>query len=174
MITLEKFEEANCELLISWVHSPEFLMQFAGPAFTFPLTREQLVKSLADLGRSAFQAINVNSGKMIGYAEINITEQGPYLGRILIDESFRGKGFGKEIVQQLLDIAFGKMKQQIVRLRVFDWNISAIKCYEGVGFTIEPNNTLLTTVNGKTWTGLVMRITKDHWEKMTSNHTAVK
>ncbi len=37
------------------------------------------------------------------------------------------------MVQQLLDIAFIDLKQSKVELNVFDWNISAIKCYDKAG-----------------------------------------
>ena len=49
MIRLEKFEKDSYKDLISWVDNKEMLMQFAGPAFDFPLTNEQLDKSISDV-----------------------------------------------------------------------------------------------------------------------------
>ena len=36
-VRLEPFSEADFERLIAWSPTPEFLLQWAGPLFTFPL-----------------------------------------------------------------------------------------------------------------------------------------
>ncbi len=59
MILVEKFDQLNSHKLISWIDTEEALMQFAGPSFTFPLTVEQLDKSLSEKNRFAFQAIEL-------------------------------------------------------------------------------------------------------------------
>ncbi len=58
MMRLIKFEQEVYANLISWIHSEEDLMQFAGPAFSFPLTNEQLASSLSDKNRFAFIVID--------------------------------------------------------------------------------------------------------------------
>lgn len=157
MIQLQAFIPADYDHLISWVGSAESLMQFAGPAFNFPLTHEQLLASLSDEKRFAFKVINTDNNKIISHAEIYLTSEAAHLGRILIgDEKQRGKGIGQAIVAQLLHIAFEEMNQSLATLNVFDWNLAAIKCYEKVGFKINPDKTLVRTVNDKTWTALNM------------------
>ena len=54
MIALERFNLACYKRLIGWIDSAEMLMQFGGPAFSFPLTTSQLEKSLSDKKRFAF------------------------------------------------------------------------------------------------------------------------
>ena len=48
MIKLVQFENTDFDRLISWVYSEEFMIQFAGPIFTFPLTTEQLELYVSD------------------------------------------------------------------------------------------------------------------------------
>jgi len=170
MISLEKFDSSSFDKLISWIDSPEALMQFAGPAYSFPLTKEQLDQSSKDPNRYAYKVVDNNSNNAIGHAEIHLTNDGAILRRILVgDTNMRGKGLCSPIVDQLLQIVFGELKQVRVELNVFDWNTSAIKCYEKAGFIINPDKVLERTVNGKTWFALNMVLDKGKWISLSSN-----
>lgn len=139
-------------------------MQFAGPAFTFPLTSEQLDCSLTDQNRHAFAVVDSSCDCTIGHSEIYLTEGSAFLGRILIGEKqLRGKGIGQQIVSSLLDFAFIDLKQKKVQLNVFDWNIPAIKCYEKTGLVIIPGKSAHREVNGQNWTVLRMAIERQEW-----------
>ena len=165
MIRLEKFDDYGYDRLISWVDNAESLMQFAGPAFTFPLTREQLEKSVNDENRHTFTVVDSFCNKAIGHAEIYLTWDCAYLGRILIGEHrLRGKGIGRQIVFLLLDYAFTVLNRLKVQLNVFDWNLPAIKCYKSAGFDIIPGKTAERIVNGKTWTVLSMALEREKWK----------
>jgi RimJ/RimL family protein N-acetyltransferase len=73
------------------------------------------------------------------------------------------KGLGQEIVHLLLDYVFTKLDRASVELNVFDWNIEAIKCYEKVGFEINPNKILERKVNDKIWNALNRTIEKANY-----------
>lgn len=163
MIRLNQFRKAHYSRLISWVDSAEALMQFAGPRFEFPLTDEQLDKSLNDPNRIAFYVTEMETGICIGHAEILLTGKSARLGSILIgDKLRRGKGFGQAIVIKLLDYAFNQLDQSQVELNVFDWNIEAIKCYEKVGFKVNPDVQQTREINGKKWIALNMIVDKNN------------
>jgi RimJ/RimL family protein N-acetyltransferase len=165
MIRLEKFGKENYDDLISWIDSEEALMQFAGPLFTYPLNAEQLDKSLEDDKRIAFRIVDIESNKGIGHAEIYVLDDTAKIGRILIgDTAHRGKGLCPTIVRLLLAYAFANLNREKIELNVFDWNHGAIKCYEKVGFTINPDKTLLRKVKDQTWTAINMTIDKTTFE----------
>lgn len=167
VIRIEKFEEINYQDLISWIDSEEELMQFAGPLFKFPLTVEQLNASLSDKNRIAFRVVNNQTNSSIGHSELYVSDNSVKLGRILIgDKEQRGKGIGKQIVNLLLDYAFNKLNKTVADLNVFDWNIEAIKCYERVGFSINPEIRLERKVRDKVWIALNMSITKSTYDEI--------
>jgi RimJ/RimL family protein N-acetyltransferase len=148
-------------------------MQFAGPAFSFPLTNEQLDKSLSDKNRFAFRVVNDKTNFSIGHSEIYLTDQSAYLGRILIgDKEQRGKGLGRQIVNLLLDFIFSNLDKTKVELNVFDWNIGAIKCYEKVGFVINPDKKNQRKIKNEIWTALNMSIDKSKWKELQANKEA--
>ena len=78
----------------------------------------------------------------------------------------RGKGLGKKVVEKLLEFGFNNFDKNTAELNVFDWNTSAIKCYENVGFEINPDLKFERKVNDKTWIAINMRIDKNKWQKL--------
>lgn len=166
MLALEKFDKDDYERLINWVDSEEALMQFAGPGLSFPLTKDQIEKSVDNPNRYVFKVVDTDTKTVIGHAEIYVKEGFASLGKILIgDHRMRGRGTGKQIVDNLLSYVFLILKQPGAELNVFDWNIAAIKCYTKSGFTINPDKKLERTVNGKTWIALNMTLSKEEWQQ---------
>lgn len=158
VIRLESFSPNDFEKLISWVSNEEELIQFAGSIFNFPLTKEQLNDYIKIPGVNAYKVIYDNIH--IGHAEINFTENNPpKLCRILIgDKIIRGRGLCQQIVIALLDVCKEKLSSHIVELNVFDWNESAISCYEKVGFKFNRERQKEISVGDKKWISLNMRI----------------
>ncbi|WP_428231020.1 GNAT family N-acetyltransferase [Flavobacterium sp.] len=163
MIRLEKFDKRDYPQLINSIKDARELMQFAGPEFTFPLTAEQIEKSLSDKNRIAFTVVAVYDDSIIGHCEICFKDNFANLGRILIlDQESRGKGLGKQIVTLLLEFILEHSAQRNVELNVFDFNISAIKCYEKIGFTINPDKKFVREMDNEIWTALNMRLNLDN------------
>jgi len=164
MIKLEKFTESDFDNLISWIKSEEELNQFAGPIFSFPLTTEQLNKYVSMTDKEPFKIILEETKETIGHCELNHENGNNRLSRILIGEqSSRSKGYGKIVVAKMVAMLFEKRDVKEVDLNVFDWNLGAIKCYENVGFNIDPENSKTQIVNGKTWTSLHMTMNRNNW-----------
>ncbi|ADY54340.1 GCN5-related N-acetyltransferase [Pseudopedobacter saltans DSM 12145] len=161
MIKLSPFEITDFEQLASWAETEEILMQFAGPAYQFPLTKEQVQDSLAEADRLLFKVVDQASGNTIGHAQILNKEHSFSLGRIIIgDKLYRGKGIGQILVRQLLEYGFMNLDQEIAELNVFDWNVAAVKCYEKIGFKINPDVSYQREVKGEIWTAVNMKISR--------------
>jgi RimJ/RimL family protein N-acetyltransferase len=165
MISLEPFTGSDFQRLINWIDSEELLMIIAGPMFSFPLTNEQLHQYLDDENSIAYNVVELPEGKVIGHAEIILSTDHSYkLDKIILgDKTVRRKGFGEQIVNELLTVSFFKLSATTVDLNVFDFNTGAIKCYEKVGFEINPDKKLSLSFHGKTWNAFNMVITKEKW-----------
>ena len=141
MVYLERFSNEDFKRFISWIDNESFMYQFAGPIFTFPLTVDQLEDYISDKNRIVFRVVNQTTKKVIGHGEINRIDsknKNARLCRILIaDENNRNKGFGAMIIDELLKIGFGELGLHRIDLGVFEFNKSAINCYEKCGFKIE-------------------------------------
>jgi RimJ/RimL family protein N-acetyltransferase len=164
MVYLEKFDKKFYSELIDSVKNAKDLMQFGGPEFTFPLTEEQIDKTLSDQNRIAFRVVNVLNETTVGHSEIYFRDDSAKLGRILIiDENQRGRGIGEKMVILLLEYIRENRKERNIELNVFDFNVGAIKCYEKVGFRINPDKKLIREVDGESWTALNMVLNLEEW-----------
>ncbi len=75
MIELIPFEAVHFDLLIEWSPTPEFLLQWAGPEFTYPLGKDQLERLLHSSRGTPptshlFMARRVSDGTLIGHGEL--------------------------------------------------------------------------------------------------------
>ena len=165
MLYLEKFDKKFYSELIDSIKNAKDLMQFGGPEFTFPLTEEQIDKTLSDQNRIAFRVANTSDGRTLGHCEIYFKDDSAKLGRILIiDEKQRGKGIGEKMVILLLQFIRENRKERNIELNVFDFNVGAIKCYEKVGFSTNPDKKMIREVDGETWMALNMVLNLEDWK----------
>lgn len=166
MIELRKLESSDFEMFKSWITSKDELMQFAGSIFDFPLTDQQLHIYITDQRRIAYKVVLLETNSIIGNAELNLERSVPRLSRVLIgNKENRNKGIGRMIIHKMLEKLFTEFNFKEADLNVFDWNTSAITCYERVGFTVSPNTSSTQYNNDQVWTVLNMKITKDVWQE---------
>ncbi len=170
MIRLEKFTNKDFDRFISWIDNEKFMYQFAGPIFTFPITGSQLIDYISDSNRKVYRVINQKTGKVIGHGEINrINERNKNarLCRILIaDKNDRNNGFGTMIIKELLKIGFGELKLHRIDLGAFEFNKSAIKCYEKCGFKIEGLLRDSFVIDNQFYSVYNMSILKHEWKNV--------
>lgn len=146
MIKLIYFEPSDFDQLIQWIDSPKLNLQWGGPTFNYPLTKEQLKDYIKDANSTdsklyVYKAVLKDSGKTVGHISLGNIDQvnrSARIGRVLIgDKTVRGKGLGQLMIQEILKQAFEELMLHRVSLGVFDFNQSAIACYEKAGFQKE-------------------------------------
>jgi RimJ/RimL family protein N-acetyltransferase len=159
------------EQLQSWIPDKEFLMQFAGPRLTFPLTKEQIKTLLSNSDWLVFKFVDNSTGMAAGHGEINISGfPNILLGRLLIGKAvMRRVGLGEQLVKLLLDYAFNTLKAESAELNVFDFNKSAIRCYTKCGFKMNAEKVKTTEINGNIWTLHNMRVNRSEWLALTGD-----
>ncbi|MCM1990732.1 GNAT family N-acetyltransferase [Oceanirhabdus seepicola] len=140
LISLEKKDIIN---IIDWNKDKDadFLMQWAGRYYTYPITEEQIITRLENKNSKSdiniYKIVLDKTNEMIGTVELFFPENNPdiaVIGRFLIEEAFRGNGYGEEALKETVNKAFDKFGFNKVVLGVFEFNKNAIKCYEKVGF----------------------------------------
>lgn len=141
---------SDCEFIIKCNEGKDedFLHQWAGPSYTFPITIEQIEKRLVDSIYTKFFTAILDD-EIIGTVElgfINYKKKECKICRFLIGEKYRNKGYGTEISKFLINYAFNELNMNKVLLHVSSINTSAKKCYEKVGFTVVEEKS--TNLNG--------------------------
>jgi RimJ/RimL family protein N-acetyltransferase len=172
MIELEYFERPDFNQLIRWIDSPEFLLQWGGPQFDYPLNESQLEKYIENANRDTsdtlvYKVIHKETGNVIGHislGKIDMKNKSARIGKVLVGEkNLRGQGIGSLMVKELLKIAFEELKLHRVSLGVFDFNESAIACYEKVGFKKEGLLRDCRKIGNDYWSLWEMSILEQEW-----------
>lgn len=141
VIKLETFKKSDFKQLIGWIGSEDFLIQWSGNAFTYPLNEQQLEKYIESENTLAFKVIDEDSKNVVGHislGQIDNINKSARIGKVLVgDTKMRGRSIGKHMMNAVLQVAFEELKLHRVTLGVYDFNTSAISCYEKTGFVKE-------------------------------------
>lgn len=95
MIELQYFERFHFNQLINWIDTPEFLLQWGGPNFTFPLNEQQLEKYVekANTDNSdilIYSILNKETRNVIGHislGQIDRKNQSANIGKVLVGDT---------------------------------------------------------------------------------------
>lgn len=86
---------------------------------------------------------------IIFLSNINMIHSTCWLGVLIGDEKTRGKGFGKEAVNLIVDYAFTVLNLKKVSLEVIATNKSAIDVYKKLEFIVEGKMKKQVFINGQ-------------------------
>ena len=169
MIALQPFCESDINGLIDEIPDARFLLQWAGPKYTYPLDAAQLNDTLVKTkGESpsfqVFKAISVNTSESVGHIQlmnIDYHTASCFLGRVLIFQKYRGNGFGKAMIKAAVKVAFDHFNLAEITLGVFDFNTSAINIYKAIGFG--EFNRGVRQFQNENWNLIRMKLNKDSW-----------
>ncbi len=176
MIRLEKFDREDFPQLIEWIKDEELMINWSGSLFRFPLTVRSLawyIKGASDLATAdalAYRVVYDSTGKSIGHIAlggISRKNRSARISRVLIgDDSMRGKGICKEITNAVLKIAFDELHLHRISLGVYDFNTSAIRCYEKCGFRVEGISRDVLLHKENYWSLVEMSILEDEYRAL--------
>ncbi len=131
---LVPFDPDYAARVAEWCRGPHEAYWLA-PQTPPPLTAEKVI-GWRQAGRTALMMVGVAGGAPIGYGETNLLSlrrKEFWLGHVVLDPAWRGRGLGRELTRLLLRYAFGKLDARRVTLVVFPRNVAAVACYRSVG-----------------------------------------
>ena len=122
----------NISLLCKWSNERGeiFQEQWMGTEVSFPLTYEKIEKL-----ENKFSIFN--GEEFIGMIqEVRIQEDNIHIGRFVLKPLKTGAGLGTEALKEFIDFIFKDEKIHSISLTVFDFNKSAKRVYDKLGFEI--------------------------------------
>jgi RimJ/RimL family protein N-acetyltransferase len=99
----------------------------------------------------------------VGLSDIDWQNRHAVLGIVIGEREYWDKGYGSEAITTLLRFVFEEMNLHRVSLRVFDYNLRAVRCYEKCGFKREGRLRQARFHDGKYHDELVMGILRDEF-----------
>ena len=176
-IRLQALEESDFDQLIAEIPDARFLLQWAGPKYTYPLDasqlRDTLLKTTGDKPSfKVFKAVLSETSETIGHIQlmnINYNASTCVLGRVLIFAAYRGEGLSKAMVKPAIEYTFNVLGLNEIAINVFDFNASAIALYKGLGFLEYEVLKNARPFQGKNWNIIKMNLNRARWQDNNRN-----
>jgi RimJ/RimL family protein N-acetyltransferase len=181
MVRLEYFTEKDFQQLIDWIKDEELLTNWAGGLFRFPLTDSSLSWYIQDTNRKdaeayIYKAVDIETGEVIGHISLGGFSQknrSARISRVLVgNTASRGKGYCTQMIREIVRIGFKELDLHRITLGVYEFNKSAIRCYEKAGFKVEGiHRDVLQYKEGEFWSLVEMGILEHEWQPVpTASH----
>ena len=125
-------EKDNILLLCKWSNERgvTFQEQWMGTEVSFPLTYEKIEKL-----ENKFSIFNEE--EFIGMIqEVRVEEDNIHIGRFVLNPTKTGSGLGTKALKEFIDFIFKDENIRSISLTVFDFNKSAKRVYDKLGFEI--------------------------------------
>ena len=123
----------------NWITDERTHALWCANMIPYPMTAEKLKvvleKDATDRGGCAYVA-TADDGSLLGFfvLSVNVQNNSGFLKFVVVNNEFRGKGYGAQMVKLIQKYAFEIAGVSSIQLNVFDVNTSARKCYVQNGF----------------------------------------
>lgn len=177
-ITLEPLLEEDYPLVVEWInaHDKDFIFQWAGNVYSYPLTEKQMKEHYCnginsmESGVFIYKILEKDTQDTIGTIQlgrIDMSKHEGYIGRFLMkNEDYRGKGIGTAVLNELVRIGFEQFNLKVLKLYVFHLNTQAIRCYKKVGFIQgEIQENVYQSLRGDYWNRIEMVLEHTYWKR---------
>lgn len=167
-LTLRPYQPSDAAMITSWLKSEYLMRQWCADRYErYPVTPEDMNTYHAKyIDGQCSRALTMTDGDdIVGYITLRTpaddsTEQ--RLGFVIVDDSKRGRGYGKALVSMAVKYAYETLVATKLSLGVFENNPSAIHCYEAAGFhRVSLPTTECYECLDETWNCIEMEQNKD-------------
>ena len=157
---IRTFKKEDAPIILGWIKNKTDLRKWSADRYRdYPATPDEMAQLYAPDNMTPLTAED-EKGNVIAHIAIRIPDianpKAVKLGFIIVDDSLRGKGYGKELIRQTIDYARKNLNATSISLGVFKNNPPALHCYESIGFRkigLETYN-----IDGDTWEVIEMNL----------------
>lgn len=159
---LRKYKTGDAQFIVKWLKNEYAFRQWSADRYeSYPITADDMNNYYAQYSDDALYKLTaVDKNEIIGHLTIRFIDdarKAARLGFVIVDDTKRGKGYGKQLVSSALKYAFAELKTDKVTLGVFENNTPAIHCYLSCGFRIvEKETTESYPCMGEIWNCIEM------------------
>lgn len=157
-MTLRPFHPNDAETILGWCKDKQAFRKWSADRYKdFPAKREDMMEQYK--GDNMYPLTAVVGENIIGHVLLRFLSEDKTLvrlGFVIVDDTKRGMGYGKQMLQMVIKKAKEEFGVQKITLGVFDNNPSAFHCYDSLGFKVIGTDTYL--IDGEEWTGKEMEL----------------
>lgn len=140
MLRLRPYKNCDAKYIVSWIKDEISFRKWCADRYeSYPISESDINNHYGEQNNndSFFAMTAFDESGVVGHLIMRfIDEEKEVLrfGFVIVDETKRGKGYGKEMLSLAQKYAFEILKVKKVTLGVFENNMPAYHCYKAAGF----------------------------------------
>lgn len=170
-LRLRPYKYSDAQHIVNWCKDEESFRNWSADRYeTFPITPEDMNRQYTDLSGDVdgfYPMTAVDGNEIVGHMIMRFTDDEQMnlrFGFVIVDDTKRGRGYGKEMLSLALKYAFEILKVRKVTLGVFENNIPAYRCYKSVGFQdVEQGKDEYYEISGEMRRCVMMEVTDERY-----------
>ncbi len=166
-LRLRTYKPCDAENIVVWIKDEQALRKWSANKFgDFPITSEDInnkyLKQNGDCIESDnfYPLVAFDDSGVVGHLTLRYTDAEKKIirfGFIIVDDTKRGKGYGKQMLILATKYAFDIFGAEKITLGVFDNNKPAYFCYKAAGF-MENGVEMFCELFGEQWRSIEMEV----------------
>lgn len=161
-LKLRPYKPEDAKTIVSWIKDERALRKWSSDRYgEYPITAEDMNYKYIDCNGDCEEPDNfypltaADADGPVGHLILRYTNGEKTtirLGFIIVDDTKRGMGYGKKMIQMAMQYAFDMLGAERLTLGVFENNPSAYYCYKAAGFCeIETEQNFVFEILGEKW-----------------------
>jgi len=170
-LKLRPYKPKDAETIISWIKDERALRLWSSDRYgTYPVTAEDMNYKYIECNGDCAEPDNfypmtaVSEEGIVGHLILRYTDKEKKvlrIGFVIVDDTKRGCGYGKRMIQMATRYAFDMLQAEKVTLGVFENNPSAYYCYKAAGFReIRQEKRYVFDFYGEQWACIEMEVNR--------------
>lgn len=168
MLRLRPYKKCDAKYIVSWIKDEVSFRKWCADRYdSYPINADDMNKHYSDLDEldTFFQMTAIDESGVVGHLIMRFIDEEKKIlrfGFVIVDDTKRGKGYGKELLQLAVKYAFEILKVEKITLGVFENNTSAYWCYKAAGFMdIETEEDEYYPIMGEQWKCLELEMNRE-------------
>ncbi|MBR6664171.1 MAG: GNAT family N-acetyltransferase [Lachnospiraceae bacterium] len=171
-LKLRPYKQADAETIVSWIKDERALRKWSSDRYgAYPITAADINYKYLDCNGDCEEPDNfypltlVDESGPVGHLILRYTDEAKSIirfGFVIVDDSKRGRGYGKKMLQMAIRYAFDMLKAEKITLGVFENNPSAYFCYKAAGFREIPmEKEFIFEILGEQWKCIELEVKRE-------------
>jgi len=168
---LRPYKPQDAATIISWIKDERALRLWSSDRYgAYPVTADDMNYKYMECNGDCEEPDNfypltaVCEEGIVGHLILRYTDDTQKvlrIGFVIVDDSKRGCGYGKRMIQMAIRYAFDMLQAEKVTLGVFENNPSAYYCYKAAGFEeIEMEEKIICEILGEQWNCIELEVNR--------------
>lgn len=167
MLRLRPYKKCDAKYIVSWIKDEVSFRKWCADRYeSYPINADDMNKHYSDFDEldTFFQMTAIDDSGVVGHLIMRFIDEEKKIlrfGFVIVDDTKRGKGYGKELLRLAVKYAFEILRVEKITLGVFENNTSAYWCYKAAGFSdVETEEEEYYPILGEQWKCLELEMNR--------------